>query len=231
MSNPTGQGFHCFHCGLRLAPGTVQCPRCGAPQNLAWPSQGGQPPLPVAEEPLHPAVTAIITVFFGLFGLIPCLISTSRAKRLNRTTRPYWLAFWIPETLWLLLVAFLVIGMIAGFGILAREAGGNPGGEPNPAASVSSYPTTAPSATSSEALAWPVGATECSPTVAAGSERTSCEFALNVADAWERSPRGETQTVEAYSPVTGQDYTMTCASVSGYTTCTGGNDAVVYIRG
>ncbi|RLP08264.1 hypothetical protein [Propionibacterium australiense] len=231
MSNSTGQGFHCFHCGLHLAPGTAQCPRCGAPQNLARPARDGYPQQPAAEEPLHPAATAIITVFFGLFGLIPCLISTSRAKRLNRSTMPYWLAFWIPEILWLLLVAVMVIGMFAGFGVLAREANSNPGGGPNPATSVSSYPTTAPSATSSEALAWPVGATECSPPVAAGNEQTSCQFALNVASAWERSPKGQTETIQAHSPVTGQDYTMTCASISGYTTCSGGNDAVVYIRG
>ncbi|MFC2758380.1 MAG: hypothetical protein ACFN4P_11495, partial [Propionibacterium acidifaciens] len=116
-------------------------------------------------------------------------------------------------------------------GILAGLAPRSPGGSGGVAPSSSySYSTTAPSATSSSALGWPAGAVECSSSVAAGNDRTSCEFALNVADAWQRSDRASTQTVEAYSPVTNEKYTMGCATVAGYTTCSGGNRAVVYIR-
>ncbi|WP_316669838.1 zinc ribbon domain-containing protein [uncultured Propionibacterium sp.] len=224
MSSPMDRGFACPRCGLRLAPGAAQCPRCGAPQ---W----GPAPGPAGAEPLHPAVTAIITVFFSLFGLIPCLISAGRARRLGRSTRSYWLAFWIPEGIWLALAVIMAIGMFAGFGVLARgpAESGKPGGAtPSPSRS---YSTTAPSSTSSGALDWPVGATECSSTAAAGNERTSCEFALNVAGAWGQSPRAATQTVEAYSPVTNRSYAMSCTTVDSYTTCVGGDGAVVYVRG
>lgn len=233
MSSPVNGGFACFNCGLLLAPDTARCPRCGAPQPgraNGCPGAGHPSHVPPAE-PLHPAVTAIITFFFGLFGLIPCLISTSRAKRLSLPTRPHWLAFWIPELVRVSIYVIVAIGMIAGVSILAGLAPRSPGGSGGVAPSSSySYSTTAPSATSSSALGWPAGAVECSSSVAAGNDRTSCEFALNVADAWQRSDRASTQTVEAYSPVTNEKYTMGCATVAGYTTCSGGNGAVVYIR-
>jgi molecular chaperone DnaK len=54
------------------------------------------------------------------------------------------------------------------------------------------------------------------------NESTSCPFARNVRDAYDGS-----DTLEAYSPVTGQNYTMDC-STGDYTTCAGGNNAEVY---
>ena len=69
--------------------------------------------------------------------------------------------------------------------------------------------------------------TSCGSNVSAGAN-TSCPFALNVAAAY-LNQGGGTQSVVVYSPVTGQNYTMNC--VAGVpSVCSGGNNAVVYIR-
>ncbi|WBT09868.1 hypothetical protein PAB09_06165 [Corynebacterium sp. SCR221107] len=57
---------------------------------------------------------------------------------------------------------------------------------------------------------------------------TSCDFAREVSHALTRSllPR----TVTATSPVTGQSYTMSCSNdANNLITCTGGNNATVYM--
>ena len=57
---------------------------------------------------------------------------------------------------------------------------------------------------------------------------TSCSFAMNVAG--EKGSNPDATTISAYSPVTGQNYTMTCAPWSGGgTLCSGGNGALVYL--
>jgi hypothetical protein len=57
---------------------------------------------------------------------------------------------------------------------------------------------------------------------------TSCPFAENVESAWDSSGDSGSGTVTAYSPVTGQTYTMYCTpSDTGYEVCTGGNNAYV----
>jgi hypothetical protein len=59
---------------------------------------------------------------------------------------------------------------------------------------------------------------------------TSCAFALNVAQAWRDSggPAVASIVVNAYSPVTGLDYSMSCGVVgAGTVICTGGNNAYV----
>lgn len=63
--------------------------------------------------------------------------------------------------------------------------------------------------------------------VSAGAN-TSCPFALNVAAVY-LSQGGGNISVVVYSPVTGQNYTMSC--VAGVpSVCSGANNAVVYIR-
>jgi hypothetical protein len=57
---------------------------------------------------------------------------------------------------------------------------------------------------------------------------TSCEFARSVRDAYFGNGGGSV-TFEAYSPVTQEFYTMDCRA-GAPTTCTGGNDAAVFIR-
>lgn len=65
-----------------------------------------------------------------------------------------------------------------------------------------------------------------------GSSVTSAPFASAVAAAYRAhvESTGETNgVVEAFSPVTGDTYTMNCRDNGSYVTCTGGNNAVVYI--
>lgn len=65
-----------------------------------------------------------------------------------------------------------------------------------------------------------------------GTEITSEPFARSVRDAFVRHylDTDETSgTVSAYSSVTGQTYTMNCMDNRQFVTCTGGNNAVVYI--
>lgn len=99
-----------------------------------------------------------------------------------------------------------------------------------------SAPPTAPPSTSpppqteAPAPAWPPqDTTPCPGTDAVVvNSVTSCQFAFNVAEAVARNGVG---TVQAYSPVTEQNYTMTCSAVeASIITCTGGNNAQVWIR-
>lgn len=65
---------------------------------------------------------------------------------------------------------------------------------------------------------------------AAGNNVTSCPFAEEVRKSYGHNPvRNMSVTIPAYSPVTGQQYQMTCSG-ERLVTCTGGNDAVVYLR-
>ena len=71
----------------------------------------------------------------------------------------------------------------------------------------------------------PADATDCGAGIYARAGSTSCGFAYNVAEAYLSSGAG---TVQAFSPATGQTYSMTCTS-GVVITCTGGNNAAVYI--
>lgn len=102
-------------------------------------------------------------------------------------------------------------------------------------AAATSTPTTAITS-----VTLPAGAQQC-PTVggpaagfsrsAAGSPATSCQFAEQVRQAYGASGPASSQArqIVAVSPVTGQSYTMSCAANGGLVTCTGGDDAVVYV--
>lgn len=56
---------------------------------------------------------------------------------------------------------------------------------------------------------------------------TSCAFAMNVAGEYGSNPGAS--TISAYSPVTGEYYTLSCGPWSGGTVCAGGNGAAVYL--
>lgn len=78
--------------------------------------------------------------------------------------------------------------------------------------------TPAPSMSPAKTCAGGVGA----------SSATSCDFAFNVAGEYGSNP-GAT-SIRAYSPVTGQFYTMSCTAMSGWSAvCTGGAGAAVFI--
>lgn len=65
---------------------------------------------------------------------------------------------------------------------------------------------------------------------AAGNSATSCPFALNVQTSFVTGPAGTPATLEVWSPVTSRLYVMTCTGTQPVT-CTGGNNAVVYLYG
>lgn len=65
-----------------------------------------------------------------------------------------------------------------------------------------------------------------------GTSVTSCPFATAVRNAFVEHYRDTDRldgTISAYSPVTGQTYSMSCTDDGDYVTCRGGNDAVVHI--
>ena len=66
---------------------------------------------------------------------------------------------------------------------------------------------------------------------AVGTSTTSCAFAeqVRLAYAASGSPSPTPRDVDAYSPVTQQYYTMTCSANGRLVTCSGGNDALVYV--
>jgi hypothetical protein len=67
------------------------------------------------------------------------------------------------------------------------------------------------------------------PTSAVGSSVTSCAFAEQVRLQYLNQPRRNGPVVVyAYSPVTGRGYWMSCSG-SGVVTCTGGDNAVIYL--
>ena len=86
-----------------------------SPQRHETPAAEAYYPRPAYEpeyQPSPPGVGAIVlvTLFLGLFGLIPAAMKSSRAEALGYPTTPYWKAFWL--TL-LLPVVFLLILVLA----------------------------------------------------------------------------------------------------------------------
>ncbi|MGW5513212.1 protein kinase domain-containing protein [Nocardia africana] len=115
-------------------------------------------------------------------------------------------------------------------------------------ASGSAPTTTAAPTTTSTSANLPVGATPCSQTstsqgsfakTATGSSVTSCGFAEAVRKAYAQAAESHGATsaataeagtsIIAVSPVTGRSYPMTCTSSGKVVTCTGGDNAVVYV--
>jgi DNA-binding helix-hairpin-helix protein with protein kinase domain len=80
----------------------------------------------------------------------------------------------------------------------------------------------------------PFGAVPCGDAggrythAARGSDLTSCPFAMNVLTSVNQSGQTFPAILQVYSPVTQQNYAMTCA-VEQVLTCRGGNNAVVYV--
>lgn len=70
------------------------------------------------------------------------------------------------------------------------------------------------------------GGRACGSGVVALNAGTTCPFALNVAAAYYDS--GQQGTVDVYSPVTDQTYTMSCTAGHPHT-CSGGNNAQVSV--
>ena len=75
--------------------------------------------------------------------------------------------------------------------------------------------------------------TECEGAVFV-NDHTSCPFAQNVLEQYEiANPKGaasgaDSWVINAWSPVTNQNYTMTCLREGDAVICRGGNDAAVF---
>lgn len=80
--------------------------------------------------------------------------------------------------------------------------------------------------TASPSPAPPGGSSSCGGDLSVGPS-TSCAFAVNVRDAYEKSGGGNV-IVKAYSPVTNTTYEMACGSTGNQVVCTGGNNASVF---
>ncbi|WP_324194140.1 serine/threonine-protein kinase [Nocardia blacklockiae] len=153
----------------------------------------------------------------------------------------------LPAVLGVLAVV-LVFGVAAvGWRIVSKPGDTAPSAasdtsEPNVAApqpSTSATPTTTSATTTTAAV--PAGATECQSGTAAtgkysksatGSSVTSCAFAEAVREAYAQQAAGGSaapSSVVAVSPVTGRSYTMNCTTSGRIVTCTGGENAVVYV--
>ncbi|WP_333618344.1 hypothetical protein [Dietzia sp.] len=117
----------------------------------------------------------------------------------------------------------------------AAGQNGNNGADTRDVHSSTVVPTTRPAP---ERPSTPAGASPCSDSgahlfgrAATGSSVTTCGFANAVRDAYAGSGAGGgPRTVSAFSPTTGQSYSMYCAPAgTNVVQCTGGNNAVVYV--
>jgi hypothetical protein len=146
-------------------------------------------------------------------------------------------------------LALILLGLvaIAGIAVGALAAGGafshatstqtiTPAGTVTPApgltgTATSSPSTTAPPPSTATNAGGATGTTSCGGDVSIGPN-TSCGFAVNVEKAYDVTSGGD-QTVTAFSPATGQTYTINCTGGSPHF-CTGGttrNAAVYFTSG
>ncbi|MFJ1457164.1 protein kinase [Nocardia sp. N2S4-5] len=154
----------------------------------------------------------------------------------------------LPIVLCVLAVAFAAVAATVGWRFVSKPGSSAPSVASGPADSnvpVSQPPPqTAPSSgtsTTTTTAAVPAGATECQGGArsqgkyaksATGTAVTSCAFAEAVRAAYAaeaESGSGTPTSVVAVSPVTGRSYTMNCSPSGRVITCTGGENAVVYV--
>lgn len=213
-----------------------------------------QQPAPWSAPPPSVVPTVLITFFFGLFGLIPAIRHSQRAQLLGQPSGRYWGGFAgalvgaaLAQVGAVLAVIFLLIPALLPTTTAATTAPSNPAptlppvsSQPMAPYSPAAAPTTTTPPTTKPPVTFPANATPCPATTgqvggfsasAAGTDVTSCPFAEAVRVAYGgQSVRGQTVNIQAYSPVTGRNYTMTCSG-SDLVTCTGGNNAVVHLIG
>lgn len=135
---------------------------------------------------------------------------------------------------WLLVAGGLLLGVV----LLLINNGLFRSPTPSPPIATGSYPDP-PTSTISPVVpvALPANAVFCGNSggvgaytrAARGTTITSCPFAEAVRDAVNSSSGGFPRIIRAYSPVTKRYYDMDCVGGGPVVTCTGGNDAVVYV--
>ncbi|MCX4093937.1 hypothetical protein [Nocardia sp. alder85J] len=107
-----------------------------------------------------------------------------------------------------------------------------PGGtSAKPSTSASGVPSSLPSSATACSSSSSSGTQGKYTKTATGSTATTCAFAEAVRKAYAQAASGSSapSSVVATSPVTGRSYTMSCTSSGQYVTCTGGENAVVYV--
>ena len=119
----------CTHCGAKLQAISPFCPQCGAslpadgvanddvPSIQEFSSAGGSSH-GVKAPSLAP--TIIVTLLFGLFGLIPATQASRRATAIGAPATRYWKAFW--ASLAALLVCALACALFALGGLVGRPS-------------------------------------------------------------------------------------------------------------
>ncbi|RDI49201.1 serine/threonine-protein kinase [Nocardia mexicana] len=152
----------------------------------------------------------------------------------------------LPIVLGVLAVALAAVAGTVGWHVVSKPGSTAPSVASGPAGSSisvpqQSAPTTATTAPTTTAAATPPpGATACQGSSAAqgpfsksatGSSVTSCAFAEEVRKAYAQAAgtSGGSASVVAVSPVTGRSYPMDCTAAGKVVTCTGGENAVVYV--
>ncbi|QKT06548.1 serine/threonine protein kinase [Gordonia sp. X0973] len=124
----------------------------------------------------------------------------------------------------------VLIGVLAALVVVALGVGGYFAWSSLRGDSAASPPVTVTETTSAGPAIPPPDSVPCDTTVGVGTSVTSCPFAAAVRDAYlAAGAKGQARTVTAYSPVTGQSYSMSCLPEQGIVVCRGGNDAVVHI--
>lgn len=130
----------------------------------------------------------------------------------------------------IVIVSIAIIALLAfmAFGFFGSDQKSSPANVPSASAKTTVTVDPEPTVTVTRHIDWPpTGATKsCSSSIMV-NDFTSCPFADNVFSEFDRHGDGE---IEVYSPTTEKNYTMSCSTSDGVAICTGGNNAVVWIK-
>nr|WP_309138586.1 protein kinase [Nocardia cyriacigeorgica] len=155
----------------------------------------------------------------------------------------------MPILIGVLSVAIIAVGAVVGWQMFesgdstktAAHSSGSATTSASPRTSAATGTRTTTTSTAPTPVALPPGARPCGAApplatpfanAASGTAVTSCEFAEEVRTAYAEAasgPGGAPVSVVAASPITGRTYTMNCLGQNGLVTCTGGDNAVVYV--
>ncbi|WP_324190395.1 serine/threonine-protein kinase [Nocardia cyriacigeorgica] len=155
----------------------------------------------------------------------------------------------LPIVIGVLVVAVIAIGAVVGLQMFGSDDSESTTAQTTAAAPTSAAARTGGATGSARTsttsarptpIALPPGARPCGPpatvafaNAAAGTTVTSCEFAEEVRKAYAAAAGGgrgsAPASVVAASPITGRTYTMSCSEQDRLVTCTGGDNAVVYV--
>lgn len=219
----------CTYCGTAVNDSPF-CESCGA---RATPANAARGPAAESRAPLPGvAPTVAITLLFGPFGLIPATDNSNRAKSEGESGSKYWWAFGL--SLVAQVSAWFVVYLIATGSAAWLDTPERVTADQSAASTqqddsrlVDGQP---------ETITLPPDGRECATdgvgsyaAAAAGNTSTSCAFAEAVRDAYnDTGVAGTRVSVEAYSLVTKQWYTMSCRG-DRPVICDGGEGAQVLI--